>query len=101
MKALGPESFVAGKKEVIVQSGGKDVTLFVQQIGFLDMQKLRLDVRGEDMNYMAKLLVAAVVDGDGNRFTYDEARNLIPAVARPLLEAAIEINGLGDNTEKN
>jgi len=100
IKSITQDSYVSGKKEITVSSGGIDVTLFVKELGYLAIQAIYAKSSGSGQNGLALLVSESVSDKDGNKFTYDEVLDLKKAVAEPLFKAVAEIQGLNGEEKK-
>lgn len=87
--------FVEGAKEVKVpRADGSELTLFVHELGFTEIATIGAQIRAGNPDGLAKLIAASVRDDKGHAFTLDEARRLKRKVAEPLINAAVEVNGL-------
>jgi hypothetical protein len=90
------DAYVSGKTEIILDSNGKKIKFYANEIGFLEQQNI---LRQTGINHLAAFVAASVTDEAGNRFTYDEVLRMKREYAEPLLTAVAEL--LGDASEKN
>lgn len=93
---LDKSSFVSEKIPVEVPNGDKKLTLYVRELGYLEVTK----AYSEQENILPRLIVAAVTDENGERFTLEEVLSLKKEVADPLIEAVLKVNSSG-REEKN
>lgn len=89
-----------GRLAVDVPNGKKTLTLYAHEIGYLEAARIYANIKKGDGGGLAELIAASVTDKAGNRFTVEEAARLKKAVAEPLMDAVIKVNGLGAD-EKN
>jgi hypothetical protein len=87
--------FRESKKEVVIETGGKKLTFYAIAITFLENQNIAISAAARGQNGLALLVAASITDAEGNKFTYDEVLKLKQEIARPLLDAALEINARG------
>lgn len=98
-KSLPDDAFVGGRKEVIVESQGKKIKFFANEIGFLASQNISVSaLRGK--NSLALLVSESIEDESGNKFTYEEVMRMKKEYAGPLFDAVAEVNGYNKTTEK-
>lgn len=88
------------EKTVTLTVGETSLDFKVLRLPFIVLQSKAGHAIKDNKEYLAALLVECVVDADGKHMTYEQALALPGKYAQPLIEAAIELNGLGD-TEKN
>lgn len=93
------DAYVAGRSEVILKSGGRDVVFYVHELGFLTQQNIALHSDKHDRNTFSALVAESVTDAEGNKFTYDEVCRLKREYAEPLFAAVVKMLGAGE--EKN
>ena len=98
MKAL-EESCVSGKKEIIIDSGGKKIKFYAHEISYLSY--LNIDVQSQrGKNRLALMVAESISDEQGFRFTYEEVLRFKKNIAEPFFDAVIEINNLKASEEK-
>lgn len=91
-------------KEVQVPNGKETLSLFVKQVGYLQAQPILKKIQDDKYHGLAELVAECVTDKEGNRFTTDEVHRLTSEVAKPLIAAVLEVNGLTaqeEQTQKN
>lgn len=97
---LDASSFVANKKEVTVPNGEGTATLFVHELGYLQVMNIYRKFGDNNPDFLPMMVVESVTDPEGNRFTIDEVRRLKKSVAEPLFDAVVEVNNIRE-AEKN
>ncbi|GAB3282658.1 hypothetical protein GCM10027347_59030 [Larkinella harenae] len=95
IKELAKDSYVSGQKQVVVKSGEKELTLYVNELGFMQVHSIYAAARAKNEEPLVHMVVQSVTDKDGNRFTYPEVLRLKKEVAEPIFEAVIEVQSLG------
>lgn len=86
---------------VEVPHGDGVLTLFVRELGYLELQEVYSQARLRGESPLGLLVAAAVEDGDGRTFTYREAMALRREVAEPLFSGVTQIQRLGESAAKN
>lgn len=94
------DAFVSGKKEVVLKYKDKDITFYVNEIGFLAAQGIGIQAGRRGQNVPAMLVAESVTDKDGNKFTYEEVMRLKKEFAEPLFAAVVDLHKL-ETEEKN
>lgn len=94
-------AFVTGKKEVILKSNNKEIKFFAHELGYVDIQNIADQTRKGNKNWIALLISEAITDAEGNKFTYEEAKNLKEQYAQPLFEALVAINNFDKEEKKS
>jgi hypothetical protein len=97
------DAFFAGaelhQREIALADGSKHVLHF-KELPATEFRKFYIAEASKDEDVqagsMAKLISASLCDPDGKpAISYKQALNLKPAAARALLNAVLEINGIG------
>ena len=86
---------------VEVPRGEGTLTLFVRELGYLELQDVYAQARLRGESALGLLVATAVEDGDGNRFSYRDAMSLRREVAEPLFAAVTRIQRMGEDAAKN
>ena len=89
------------KHPVDVPLGEGKVSLFVRELGYLELQELYAQARINGQSALGLLVAAAVEDADGNRFTYQEAMSLRKEVAAPLFTEVTRVQRMGEDSPKS
>ncbi len=100
INGLSQSDFVGDKKEIKVPYNEGELTLYVQELGFVEVQNKISAAVTTGRNTIAALVAEVVSDKDGNKFTYEEVCNLKKKVAMPLFKAVSQALGVNGD-EKN
>jgi hypothetical protein len=93
---------VAGARHPVdVPLGEGKITLFVRELGYLELQEVYAQARINGQSALGLLVASAVEDVDGNRFTYPEAMALRREVAAPLFSEVARLQRIGDESPKS
>ena len=99
--ALGAGAVVTAREPVLVprydadgNQTGENLTLWVRQLGALELQDVWYGARAEGRTGVAELVAAAVSDDEGNRFDVEEVHSLRTEIAKILTTAALKVNRL-------
>ena len=98
---LGKEFFVGERIEVKLPYNGKEITLYANEIGYLEMAQIGARIEAGDDKGLIMIVAASITDADGNKFTIDEVNRLKKEAAEPLFKAALKVNELDGEQEKN
>lgn len=94
-------SMATARQAVEIPRGEGTLTLFVRELGYLEMQEAYAQARANQQSALGLLVSLAVEDADGNRFTYAEAMRLRRDVSAPLFTEVARVNRIGEGAEKN
>ncbi len=93
--------FIAeSRKEVLIESGGKKLLFYANQISYLENQNIGVQASARGKNGLALLVAESITDKDGHKFTYDEVIRLREEFAKPFFDAALEVNARGQDEKK-
>lgn len=94
-------SMVTVRHPIELPAGEGTVTLFVRELGYLELQEAYATARITGQSAMGLLVAVAVEDADGSRFTYAEAMSLRREIAAPLFADVAKTQRIGEADAKN
>lgn len=94
-------SMATARHPIELPHGEGVITLFVRELGYLEIQEVYATARMSGQSAMGLLVAAAVEDKDGNRFTIAEAMSLRREVAAPLFAEVAKVQRIGEDAGKN